>query len=324
MVVALSRFRVANECGSAVRDAFLSRPGLVDKTPGFLGLEAFTDTEDVSLFYLITRWTDVNSFRQWHSGAAHKQAHTGIPKGLKLDASFTLLRTLDRISEGAFSRPDGARDSASLLSEFLHHSTGVLWLKARSDGAIIAWNEAFQKRLGIQSLDGVLIWPLLTAPDAAVLGQAVDSGKREPSAKYRFNFVDRDRMPFTLDCHIDIQPEWFEIIGEPAQEDEAQLQRELVTLNNQMAVQLRENARKTKALDRAKARLEKALLELIESQRHLTRLQEVIPMCMRCGKVKTSESRWEAVVEYFQRNNLMVSHGYCPACFEKEMEELDR
>jgi len=29
-------------------------------------------------------------------------------------------------------------------------------------------------------------------------------------------------------------------------------------------------------------------------------------------------------VEYFQRNNLMVSHGYCPACFEKEMEELER
>jgi hypothetical protein len=178
--------------------------------------------------------------------------------------------------------------------------------------------------LGIQSLDGVLIWPLLTAADAATLRQAVDSGKREPSAKYRFNFVDSDQMPFTLDCHIDVQPEWFEMVGEPAQEDEAQLQRELITLNNQLAVQLRENARKTKALHHAKARLEKALLELIESQRHLTKLQEVMPMCMRCGKVKTSESRWEDVVEYFQRNNLMVSHGYCPACFEKEMEELER
>ncbi len=325
MVVALSRFRVANECESAVRDAFLNRPGLVDKTPGFIGLEAFTDTEDGSLFYLITRWTDVNSFRQWHSGPDHKQAHDGIPKGLKLDASFTLVRTLERISgDGALSRPDGARDSAFLISEFLHHSSGVLWLKARLDGVIIARNEAFQKRLRIPSLDGALIWPLLTGPDAAILRQILDSGKREASDRYQLNFVDRDQVPFTLACHIDIQPEWFEMIGEPVQEDETQLQRELIRLNNQLAVQLRENGRKTKALQRAKVKLEQALVELCESQRHLTKLQEVIPMCMRCGKVKTSESTWEAVVDYFQRNNLMLSHGYCPVCLEKEMDALDR
>jgi len=324
MVVALSRFRVANECQAAVRDAFLNRPGLVDKAPGFLGLETFTDTEDLSLFYLITRWTDLDSFRRWHSGPDHKQAHEGIPKGLKLDASFTLIRTLDRISsDGALSRPDAARDSASLISEFLHHSSGVHWLKARTDGVIIACNEAFQKRLGIRPLDGVLIWPLLTAPDAAILGQAVEIGTREPAARYRFDFVDRHQVPFTLECRIDIQPKWFEVIGELLQEDETQLQNELIALNNQLAVQLRENGRKTKALHRAKVKLEQALVELCESQRHLTRLQEVIPMCMRCGKVKTSESRWEAVVEYFQRNNLMVSHGYCPACFEKEIDALD-
>ncbi len=164
MVVALSRFRVANECERAVRDAFLNRPGLVDKSPGFIGMEVFTDTEDVSSFYLITRWTDVNSFRQWHSSPEHKQAHNGIPKGLKLDASFTLVRTLERISgDDGFSSPDGARDSASLISEFLHHSIGVHWLKARSDGVIIACNEAFQKILGTQSPIQLLCVSLWTA-----------------------------------------------------------------------------------------------------------------------------------------------------------------
>ena len=323
MVVALSRFRVANGCESAVRDAFLNRPGLVDDAPGFLGLEAFTETGDPALFYLVTRWTDAESFHRWHSSPDHKHAHQGIPKGLKLDASFTMLRTLDRISgSGAFMRSDGVRDSASLISEFLHRSAVAHWLKARADGVIVASNEAFRNRFGSQSLDGALLWPLLTEPDAVTLRRAILQSPREPSRRYTLNFVDRDRMPFTLECHLDAQPQWFALIGEPVREHETRLQKELMTLNNRLAVELRENDRKSKALRRAKARLEQALLELCESQRHLANIQGVLPICMICGKVKT-ESRWEAVVEYFQRNNLALSHGYCPDCYQKEMDKLN-
>ena len=65
-------------------------------------------------------------------------AHQGIPKGLKLDASFTLIRTLERISEpGALLNSDGARDAATLVSEFLNRSASVYWLKTRSDGSIV-------------------------------------------------------------------------------------------------------------------------------------------------------------------------------------------
>jgi heme-degrading monooxygenase HmoA len=323
MVVALSRFKVANACEDAVREAFLNRPGLVDHVPGFLGLEAFSDAEDASLFYLITRWTDVASFRQWHAGPDHKLAHQGIPKGLKLDASFTLIRTLERISEpGALLNSDGARDAATLVSEFLNRSASVYWLKTRSDGSIVVSNAAIQTLLGRESLEGIVIWSLLTQPDADRLREVVDAGARDPGKACRLNFVGRHQAPITLECRLDVHPEGFELIGESIHDDEARLQDELMELNNQLAVQLRENDRQTKALRRAKADLEQAVKELLESQLHLANLQAVIPICMICGKVKSSESKWEDVVAYFKRSNLSLSHGYCPDCFAQEMEKF--
>jgi hypothetical protein len=213
---------------------------------------------------------------------------------------------------------------AALISGFLDRSTVVHWLKVRSDGAIVFGNAAMRKKTGRESLEGASVWPLLTEPDAAALRQAVSGGSGDPNRRYRFNFIDREGAPFSLECRLDVQPDWFTLLGEPVEEDEMALRLELVALNNRLAVQLRDNERKTKALRQAKAQLEKALLELVESQRHLTRLQEVIPICLGCGKIKNRESNWEEVAAYFRRNNLLLSHGYCPVCFEKEMAKLNR
>src|SRR5262249_19236313 len=50
MVVALSRFKVANGREEDVQEAFRKRPGLVETVAGFLGLEVFIDSEDASSF----------------------------------------------------------------------------------------------------------------------------------------------------------------------------------------------------------------------------------------------------------------------------------
>jgi heme-degrading monooxygenase HmoA len=100
MVVVLSRFRVANGMQQDVRHAFLSRPGLVDDAHGFLGLEVFTDSCDPAVFYLFTRWTDAESYRTWHRSEQHHESHRGIPKGLKLEASFTQVLVLEPIDGG--------------------------------------------------------------------------------------------------------------------------------------------------------------------------------------------------------------------------------
>ena len=46
MVVALSRFKVANGLEADVARAFRERPRAVEQTPGFLWLEVFVDGRD--------------------------------------------------------------------------------------------------------------------------------------------------------------------------------------------------------------------------------------------------------------------------------------
>ena len=82
MILAISRFRVANKMEAEVRAAFQQRPHLVDVVPGFLGMEVFTGEDSAALFYLVTRWSDADSYRLWHRSDAHHASHRGIPKGL--------------------------------------------------------------------------------------------------------------------------------------------------------------------------------------------------------------------------------------------------
>jgi len=99
MVLALSRFKVANGLEDSVARAFLDRPRLVEHAEGFQDMEVFTDSSDPSIFYLSTRWTTEQAFRQWHSSEAHHVSHKGIPKGLKLDPGFTQLVIMERLCD---------------------------------------------------------------------------------------------------------------------------------------------------------------------------------------------------------------------------------
>ena len=66
--VAVSVFEVANDKDDAVADAFQNRPHLVDNEQGFLSMEVLRNQESPGIFWLITRWTDEESYRSWHRG----------------------------------------------------------------------------------------------------------------------------------------------------------------------------------------------------------------------------------------------------------------
>jgi heme oxygenase (mycobilin-producing) len=84
MLVALSRFTIANDMADDVRLAFLNRPHLVDGAPGFLGMEVMSPVDAPKEIWLVTRWSDEQSYRDWHRGHMYHESHKGIPKGLKL------------------------------------------------------------------------------------------------------------------------------------------------------------------------------------------------------------------------------------------------
>jgi len=57
---------------------------------------------------------------------------------------------------------------------------------------------------------------------------------------------------------------------------------------------------------------------------HLKKIQEVLPICMECGKVKTTDSSWEDVVGFLKKHSLFLSHGYCPECADKVMRQFTK
>jgi heme-degrading monooxygenase HmoA/PAS domain-containing protein len=324
MILVISTFKVKNGLEAAVRQAFLDRPHMVDDAPGFLGMEVLVDCQVDCVFHLHTRWTDELSFKSWHSGPLHKLAHRGIPKGLKLDPAYTAVRTYDVL-------PGDARAASNMnqelpivkLPRFLAGTRSLHWLQASFDGGIVAANPAFELLLQESrgALAGQSLWDRMTQADAASIQATLNSENADSEGPMLLNFVDRDQSVQTLECHVEVRREHFVLIGEPVREHDRALAKELLELNNRWALLVRENEKNVKALRQTNEELDIALSDLKESHWHLRKIQETLPICMYCGKVKTGDARWEGVVEYLKANSLFLSHGCCPGCLDLMNEQ---
>jgi signal transduction histidine kinase len=252
MILAVSRFRVANGVEDDVRQAFLDRPRLVDGWPGFLGLETFTRADDPALFYLLTRWTSPTACRQWHRSALHRESHRGLPKGLRLDPTFNELVELERVARS----PDDdmyhlTADAAALLATYLADSRVVHLVQIAGEGTIVAANRAFAAHVGgDQSVLAQPLWRYLTEPDVKRL-RAILGGARGEE-RTNLNFTDPDGAPFTLECVIRVAADGALIVGEPFYDEERRLQRQLLSLNEELATLARDRQREVVAERRAR------------------------------------------------------------------------
>ncbi len=324
MILGMSRFKVANGLESEVREAFLNRPHLVDHVPGFLGMETFTEEKDGTAFYLLTRWTDAASFRVWHASPAHHESHRGIPKGLKLDPSFTQITVLDRISHSPPSPRENIDDAGELFAGVCATSECLHLLVGTRAGVITAANEAIVRALGLTSGEviGSVLWDHLAEAERAALRGRINTGERKPNERFPLSFLSAGRDPCTLFCWLDVQPTHFTLVGEPALLQDAGYGEELYATNNELSVLARENARRGKELAAAKTQLQETLDDLHRTHWHLRKIAEVLPMCAECGKVKPGDGEWSSVVDYLRQNSLFLSHGCCPDCAAKMRGDL--
>jgi hypothetical protein len=212
--------------------------------------------------------------------------------------------------------------AAPVLARLLSSSRTVHLLLAAVDGTIRSANRAMAAALGVPEADlpGRPVWGLLTEHDASLVRERVGRADRDDERPLLLNFVTAGHSPFTLECRCGVGAGHFVILGEPPREKAEAFQEEWLRMNNQLAVLTRENARQNKELQQAKRELEQALADLRDSHWHLKKLQEVLPLCMDCGKVKAG-ARWEGVVEYLKQNALFLSHGYCPDCLARKAAE---
>ena len=98
MFIALSTFTIANEMAAQVKEAFINRPHLVDAAKGFERMEVFTPQDNPNEIWLMTYWTDEESYQVWYKSHQYSESHEGIPKGLRLVPRSAQIRFFSRIA----------------------------------------------------------------------------------------------------------------------------------------------------------------------------------------------------------------------------------
>jgi DNA-binding response OmpR family regulator len=80
----------------------------------------------------------------------------------------------------------------------------------------------------------------------------------------------------------------------------------------------------TKPLDREAIRMRLRVAErILQYTAEIRKLQEMIPICVYCRKVRDEHDYWDLVESYIQKETgSRFSHGACPECFEKELKQL--
>ncbi|MBB3167623.1 antibiotic biosynthesis monooxygenase family protein [Simiduia aestuariiviva] len=99
MIVATSRFVVANDKDAEVAEAFVARPHKVDAVEGFLKMEVLRNITNPKEFMLLTYWNSESCYKAWHKSHMYGEAHAGIPKGLKLEKRETIVTQWSHLTD---------------------------------------------------------------------------------------------------------------------------------------------------------------------------------------------------------------------------------
>lgn len=63
---------------------------------------------------------------------------------------------------------------------------------------------------------------------------------------------------------------------------------------------------------------------ILNLQSQIKQLSGLLPICCVCKKVRDDQNYWQQVESYIsKRTDARFSHGYCPDCFKKVMQELE-
>ena len=81
----------------------------------------------------------------------------------------------------------------------------------------------------------------------------------------------------------------------------------------------------TKPLDREMLRTRLHMAErILRYTMEISLLQDLIPMCTYCYKVRDGADYWERVDTYVRaRTGARFSHGICPTCYDEQVKILD-
>jgi PAS domain S-box-containing protein len=72
---------------------------------------------------------------------------------------------------------------------------------------------------------------------------------------------------------------------------------------------------------RAEEERERLVRDLQEALAEVKELQDILPICMYCKKIRDDENYWQTVEAYISHHtNSKFSHGICPTCYHTVVE----
>jgi signal transduction histidine kinase/heme-degrading monooxygenase HmoA len=266
MVLVISRFKVANGLEQDVAEAFQKRPRLVEAVPGFLGMEVYTPHTDPSIFHLVTRWTDRENFHAWHKSPEHRLSHDMLPKGLKLDPTVTQILELERLPqrEEQGELQDFLGDSILLLEAFLNQTDTIVFCVISPDGRIQVYNDVLLSKLKISKteFDTKTIWDFLTMTDQHRLQNILEIGISNSHERVQLNFIDSSHNPHTFDCLVQkTSSRAIILIGEEPEKFNQRAFVELMQIQNEMTVKMREEVKSGNRLSENNSYLNRLVTE---------------------------------------------------------------
>jgi hypothetical protein len=207
------------------------------------------------------------------------------------------------------------------LASFLETSKCVCLVRIDDAGCIRFANDAFRSLVGrpADELEGTLLTELLAVEEVRDLDSLLKAaGKREAPVHFR----DSASFPQSLRCTFMREPGGWLMLGEPDIYEERGAMQELLRLQGELNVLTRDAERQRREMDRLASQLTQTLAELRQSHWLVRKIQEHVPVCMRCSRLKASGVSWESIADYLLHNEVFVSHGYCPQCAEQVMAEF--
>ncbi|HLY32580.1 MAG TPA: antibiotic biosynthesis monooxygenase [Ktedonobacterales bacterium] len=96
MIVSLFHVRVPEQAAAGFEQSWTKRAGMVDRMPGFRGLEVLRSGREPGAYIVLTRWETRDDFEHWASspefaiGHAHSSqaAQEGQPSAQGADVAF--------------------------------------------------------------------------------------------------------------------------------------------------------------------------------------------------------------------------------------------
>lgn len=197
------------------------------------------------------------------------------------------------------------------LRPFLDGSALVHALNIDPGGTVSGVNDAAARRLERTSAElvGLPLSSLVAGTDRAAAAEIVN-GTRDSAV---LQFVPTNLTVFPVAVHALRHPEGFLLLGEPPILPYLRIGDDLTAYANDLAVQARERARQTRKLAGQLAAHE-------SSHWHLARDQDVLPICLTCGRVQTVEFGWEDLVIFVGRSGRFLSHTYCDQCAPEQLD----